>query len=164
MKALVLIGVLLPASLLAQDATTFRKAIESGKVERLDRWMKRTIHDQCKGHLVINGTSTYITHQATYDTIVAFVRQQPGVIDAAWDRCVAKAAIWPGHSVVGIMCQMGGRTVERCWRVQEGRLGTIRLGRWRPRIRKPREELRYLGAQECTGFVAEQRKLCEAKE
>ena len=164
MKALFLIGMLLPASLWAQDATTFRKAIESGKVERLDRWMKRTIHDQRKGHLVNNGSSTYIAHQATYDTIVAFVRQQPGVIDAGWDRCVAKAAIWPGHSVVGITCQMGGRTVERCWRVQEGRLGTIRIGSWRPRIRKPQEELRYTGARECTGFVAEQRKQCEAME
>lgn len=160
---LVLIGtLLLSRAVFGQDAHALQRALKSGKVERVDHWMKRFIRDHRKGHLVLNGSTTYIIHQATYDTLVAFLRKQPGVLDATWDACLAKAAIWPGRSTIGMRWEQKGRILERCWTVQEGRPGNIGLWGWHPQVRKAREELRYGTARECTGFVAEQRRNCEA--
>lgn len=86
--------------------------------------------------------------------------KQPGVRDAAWDKCVIKTLGWPGHSTVGLCIVTEYLMVERCYTVQEGRPGTIQLFGWRPRVRKSREELKFMGVRECPGFVEEQRKSC----
>ena len=161
MKTLFFGLLFVPLTLQAQNVQRFQRALASGNERALDRWMKRELHHQRKGHTVMNSSGTYIDHDATFDTLVAFLRRQPGVLDAAWDKCIGKFDIWPGHSRLGLRFELNGAVHERCSSVQEGIPGVIRLPGWRPHVRKDREHLKYLGAADCPGFVEEQRAYCE---
>lgn len=160
MKWLILLTVLLSTSLRAQHADTFARARDHKTPRALDHWMKRELHRHRKGTRVSNGSTTYTDHTATYDSLVAWLGRQPGVSDAAWDRCLYKLDIWPGHSTIGVRVQLGGVVRERCYTLQEGRPGTIKLPGWRPKVRRSREQLKLVGVRECAGFVAEQRANC----
>lgn len=144
----------------AQDAASFPKALEYGSPRMLDRWMKRELYRQRNGVLVTTPSSSYTIHSPTYDSLTAWLRRQPGVLDSEWDRCIGKLMLWPGRSTIGVQVQLGGVLHERCYTVQEGRTGVINLPGWRPKVRKSREELKLLGVRECTGFIAEQRSYC----
>jgi hypothetical protein len=161
MRKLLLAMVLAPLLAMAQDPAAFARAINSGNTKKLDSWMERELHRQRKGHLQITPSASYTTHDLTFDTLVAFMRDQPGVLDAEWDKCIGKIDIWPGHSRLGLRFELNGVVHERCYNVQEGIPGVIRLPGWRPRVRKDREHLKYLGAADCPGFVEEQRAYCK---
>lgn len=157
-----LIGLLfVPLILQAQDVQRFQRALASGKEHALYRWMKRELQHQRKGHPVAASQGTYTDHAPTYDSLVAFLRRQPGVEDAAWDKCIGKLDIWPGHSTIGLRWRVGDLVHERCWTVQEGIPGTIELFGWRPKVRKDRQHLKYERAGTCPGFVEQQRKYCD---
>ena len=160
MRLALLAILLLPLALRAQDGKRLQAALRTGNVQALDRWMKHELHRQRKGRVATTPSASYTVHGPTYDSLVAFLRRQPDVRDAAWDGCVNKISIWPGHSTIGMRWQSGDRIMERCWAVQEGIPGTIKLFGWRPHVRKDREQLKYLGARECPGFVEEQRRHC----
>lgn len=145
----------------AQDVKRFQRALASGNERILDRWMKRELHQQRRGHPVAASQGVYIVHAPTYDSLVAFLRRQPSVEDAAWDKCINKIDIWPGHSTIGLRWRSNGQLIERCWGVQEGRPGTINLFGWRPTVRKSRAQLKYRRASSCPGFVEQQRTFCE---
>jgi hypothetical protein len=161
MRVLLIVLLLSSTSALAQDADAFARALKSGNVHRVDRWVQRELHRTRKGHEQVTPSTTYITHGPTFDTLVAFLRRQPGVLDAAWDGCMNKLMIWPGHSRIGARFIMNGAEQERCYSVQEGRPGSIHLFGWRPQVRKDRQHLKYLSAKECPGFVEQQRSYCE---
>ncbi len=160
MRQALFIALLLPLTLSAQDAERFDKAIRKGSIHAVDRWMQRELHRQRHGQVVTMPTASYTVHGPTYDSLVTFLRVRPGVIDAVWDKCMMKEASWPGHSRIGLRIELNGAQYERCYRVQEGRPGNINLFGWRPHLRKGRGSLKYLGAADCPGFIAEQRRLC----
>lgn len=145
----------------AQDAASFAKALEHQSSHAVDRWMKRELHRKRHGVPVTAPGSSYTIHSPTYDSLTIWLRRQPGVVDAEWDRCIGKVDLWPGHSTIGVMVHFDGVTHERCYTVQEGRTGTLNLPGWRPKVRKTREELKWKGARECPGFIVEQRGYCE---
>ena len=117
-------------------------------------------HKPSQMHVSTPAAATYIVHHQTFDSLAAFLRRQPGVVDAEWDRCIGKLDLWPGHSTIGLRVLIDGLEHERCYRVQEGIPGTINLFGWRPKVRATREHLQYQGARACTGFVEEQRRHC----
>jgi hypothetical protein len=98
--------------------------------------------------------------QVIETSLVAFLRRQPGVEDAAWDKCIGKLDIWPGHSNIGLRWRVGEVVHERCWTVQEGMPGTVNFFGWRPKVRKARQHLKYKRASTCPGFVEQQRNYC----
>lgn len=143
-----------------RDPGGFARALKGGSIHAIDRWMKRELMARRKGEQVENGSTMITVHTLTYNSIVDWLRKQPGVIDAAWDGCVGKLDIWPGHSTIGLRWRVGEVVHERCWTVQEGIPGTINLFGWRPKVRKSREYLKYDRASVCPGFVEQQRKYC----
>lgn len=158
LRSLVLALLLLPCVALAQDADRFARALRSERA--LDRWMKKEVHRQRRGQLVTTPSASYVVHHQTFDSLAAFLRREPGVVDAEWDRCIGKQSIWPGHTTFGLRVMIDGKEHERCYRVQEGIPGVIRSPGWRPHVRKDREQLKYLGADDCPGFVEQQRAYC----
>ena len=144
-----------------QDPDGFTRAVERGSIGAIDRWMKRELMAKKRGEQLDNGSTMITVHTLTYNSIVDWLKKQPGVIDAAWDGCVDKIDLWPGHSTIGLRVVLNGVERERCYRVQEGRLGTVNIFGWRPRIRKSREHLKLLGAEDRPGFVVLQHKYCE---
>ena len=143
-----------------QDPDGFTRAVERGKIKAIDRWMKRELMAKKKGEAVDNGSTTITVHSLTYNSIVDFLTRQPAVIDAAWDGCMGKVALWPGRSTIGLRVRLNGVEYERCYRVQEGIPGTIDLFGWRPMVRKDRQHLKYKRTSVCPGFVEQQRKFC----
>lgn len=160
MRLALSIALLLPLSLCAQDGERFAKALHKGSVNAVDRWMERELHRQRHGQVVTTPTARYTVYGPTYDSLVTFLRGRPGVIDAVWDKCMMKETSWPGHSRIGLRIEMNDAHYERGCRVQEGRPENINLYGWRPHFSKGRESLKYLGAEDCPGFIAEQRRLC----
>jgi hypothetical protein len=160
MRKILLLLLLLPLPAVAQDAQRFQRAFASGNERALDRWMKSEFHRVRNGHQVTTPSGSYTVHDPSHDSLVAFLRRQPGVEDAAWDKCIGKLDIWPGHSNIGLRWRVGDELRERCWTVREGIPGTINFLGWRPQVRKSRQQLKYSGAQACSGFVEEQRRLC----
>ncbi|MBL7937850.1 MAG: hypothetical protein JNL43_00705 [Flavobacteriales bacterium] len=161
MRWLVVLFICITTVVDAQDSKSFAKALQHDTPRALDRWMKRELHRQRKGVLVTTPSSSYTIHSPTYDSLTTWLRRQPGVVDAEWDRCISKLMLWPGHSTIGVQVRLGGVLHERCYTVQEGRPGTINLPGWRPKVRKSREELKFVGVRESPGFVTEQRGYCE---
>lgn len=143
-----------------QDAASFSKALEKGSPRAIDRWMKCELHRQRKGVRITSPGSSYTIHTPTYDSLTAWLRRQPGVVDAEWDRCIGKVDLWPGHSTIAIQVRIDDVVRERCYTVQEGRSGTINFPGWRPKVRKTREELKWKGVRECPGFIVQQRRIC----
>lgn len=160
MKWLLILAFCAANALCAQDADAFARALDRKSPRALDRWIKRELYDHRKGTQITSPGSSYTSHSATYDTLVAWLRQRPGVLDAEWDRCIGKLDLWPGHSTIGVQVRLGGVVRERCYTLQEGRPGTIKLPGWRPKVRKTREELKLVGVRECAGFAVEQRGYC----
>ena len=125
MRALLFAMLLLPCVARAQDAQRFERALRGPQA--MDRWMKKEIHRQRKGQVITTPSTSYVVHRATFDGLVAFLQRQPGVENAAWDRCTNKIMLWPGHSTIGVRVMLDGAVHERCYRVQEGIPGTLRL-------------------------------------
>lgn len=163
MKTLLFGLLFVPLTLQAQDAKRFQRALASGNERAMDRWMKSEIHRVRKGHQVTTPSGSYTVHDTSHDSLVAFLRRQPGVDDAAWDKCIGKLDIWPGHSNIGLRWRVGDEVGERCWTVQEGIPGTVNFFGWRPKVRKSRANLKYKRASTCPGFVEQQRKYCEKR-
>ncbi len=155
---------LLPACLYAQDAKSFQRALNARSEKATDRWVKRELHRHRQGQLINTPNGSYRSYVPIYDSLVAFLRRQPGVEDAMWDRCMGKLSIWPGHSNIGLRWHARGQVFERCWNVQEGIPGTINVFGWHPRVRKNREQLKYKRALACPGFVEQQQRYCRERQ
>lgn len=151
---------LLPAVLYAQDEKRFQRALNAKNEKVMDRWVKHELHRHRKRQLISTPNGSYSSYTPTYDSLVAFLRRQPGVEDAAWDQCIGKIDIWPGHSNIGLRWHARGQVFERCWTVQEGIPGTLDLPGWRPHVRKDRQQLKYKRALDRPGFVEQQRRYC----
>jgi len=160
MRFIVFLLLIQPAGVHAQNAQRFQHALNARSERAMDRWVKRELHRQRDGHLITTPSGSYRSHAPTFDSLVAFLRRQPGVEDAAWDKCMGKLDIWPGHSNIGVRWHARGQVFERCWTVQEGIPGTLKLPGWRPHVRKDRELLKYKRSLACPGFVEQQRKYC----
>lgn len=160
MRFLLLCLFLLPVVAPAQNAQRFQRALASGNERAMDRWMKCEIHRVRKGHPVSTPSGSYTAYHNTHDSLVAFLRRQPGVEDAAWDKCIGKLDVWPGHSNIGLLWHAYGQVHERCWTVQEGIPGSVNLIGWRPKVRRDRQHLKYKRASICSGFVERQRNYC----
>jgi len=160
MRSLLLCLFLLPLVASAQNAKRFQHALVSSSERAMDRWMKQEIRRVRKGQLITTPSGSYTVHHATHDSLVTFLRCQPGVEDAAWDKCIGKLDIWPGHSTIGMRWRVGDELRERCWTVQEGIMGTINFLGWRPHVRKDLPQLKYKRASACAGFVEQQRRYC----
>ena len=160
MRSLLLFLFLVPLVAPAQNAKRFQRARLSNSERAMDHWMEREFHRVRNGQLVTSPSGGYAEHHSTHDSLVAFLRRQTGVEDAAWDKCLNKIAIWPGHSTIGMRWRNGSVARERCWIVQEGIPGTINLFGWRPKVRKNREYLKYLRAVDRPGSVEQQRQYC----
>ena len=161
MRLVALFALFIPLVLLGQDAERFARALDKRNTRAVDRWMKHEFKTHRKGSEVSTPGSSYITHASTYDDLSDWLKAQPGLMDATWDRCVIKLSSWPGHSTFGVVIRMGDRIEERCYVLQEGRLGTTDIFGWKLRVRSAQEELKVQGVRNCPGFVQEQRAACE---
>lgn len=98
---------------------------------------------------------------AVYDSIINELQRLECVDDVFWDKCQAKALLYPGKSAIGVRCKTNTGIVEKCFIIQEGTTGQINIFGWRPKIFKSKQKLKYKGTYDCEGFVEDQKKNCQ---
>lgn len=159
---ILIIGLMTFRGLYAQNRT-FEKAIDNGSFRCIERIIKKEIRKVKKGTEFFNGTGSGMqtSFVASFDSIVNWLLLHKGVIDATWDKCQAKAAIYPGSSTIGVVFKTKNGPVEKCYRVQEGTTARPNIMGWRPVLFKARMILKYRGSKDCSGFVENQKKLCD---
>ena len=167
MRATFLLTCLLPLLALADNDPHFARIIQQGDRHRIDRYMRRFIEREGRDHRAPTYMHPLGGAEARIGELYDALRKQIGVLSVDWDRCVPQAGTWPGTWTLGVVFRTrDGKEqdiLERCYIIQGGRTGTINLLGWRPRVRKTRDHLKVKCTRECTGFVAEQKKLCEER-
>lgn len=166
MRPLLILALLLPMMACADNDPRLARIIHQGRPHRIDRCMRRFIQREGRDFRTPDGTHPLGGAEARIGVLFTSLRTQIGVVGVDWDRCVVKLAIWPGTWTLGVVFRTRegkeGDMLERCYTIQGGVPGTLNIFGWRPHVRKDRQQLKYLGALACSGFVQEQRRLCEA--
>lgn len=167
MRVLLILLFLLPILASAGNDPHFARVIAQGKPHRIDRYMRRFIHREGKAFLEASALHPQGGAEARMGELAALLRTQLGVLDADWDRCVTKPAVWPGTWTFGVVFRTRegktGEVLERCYTIKGGRLGTVDLIFWRPHLRKNRSDLRCTEAAACPGYIEEQRAHCKER-
>ncbi len=149
----------------AQNAKQFCNAVEKSNFNKVERIVHRLIKKNKTGQTYYNGPGSgyQINLTPCYDTMVHWLKQQPCVADAFWDKCQMKLLSYPGHSSVGVRFKSDTGFVEKCFLIQEGTTGQVNLFGWRPKLFKSKMKLVYKKMFDCNGFVESQKKMCEEK-
>jgi hypothetical protein len=89
---------------LAQSNTKLCKATEKEHFKKIQRLLKQQVRHHKNGQRYYNGEgSGYQTNfTPALDSITNWFKNQSCVVDAYWDRCESKIAIYPGWSVIGV--------------------------------------------------------------
>lgn len=67
------------------------------EIRKVNKWAKRVEKD--KKSIAGAPMARFIK----MDSLVLNIARYPCVVDALWDRCIKKPAIFPGHSTVGLI-------------------------------------------------------------
>ena len=147
---------------LAQSNTKFCKAIEKEHFKKIERLLKQQVRHHKNGQRYYNGAgSGYQTNfTPALDSLTNWFKNQSCVIDAYWDRCENKIAIYPGWSVIGAKFKTKKGIVEKCYSIQLGTTGKINLFGWRPQLFKTKNKLVYKKSYDCNGFIKQQKLNC----
>lgn len=161
--SLILLALLVQLTVTAQ-LSSLSKAAENGRWNKVERIMKRKIHEQNRVFDFDNRQrKTILSFTIAYDTLVHWLKTSPVVEDAAWDKCMGKLSIYPGHSAVGVRFKTKNGIVEKCFVVQEGSTGTINFFGWHPHLIRYKWKLVYKRMRDCKGFVEQQKAECEKR-
>lgn len=148
-KGLILIFILIGISPLSQSE------------HQVKRIVKREIRKHRFGEQYDNGPGSGMqtSFNSTHENLILKLKALPNVEDATWDKCANKIDIYPGWSVIGV--KFKGDSLESCFHIQHGSLGTIWLFGFRPPIFKPKFKLIYKKMYHEVGFVKKQHQICE---
>lgn len=156
---------LLCASLVKpQNNQGFCRAVEKGNFLKVERVFRNQVHHRRHGKVYDNGSGSgnQITHQYNLDTLTLWLKNMECVEDATWDKCQIKILIYPGWSTIGAKFKTRAGVVEKCFVIQEGTTGSIRLFGWRPHLFKAKNKMVYKKIIDCEGFIQLQRKNCNS--
>ncbi len=149
----------------AQSNKAFCKAVDDSNFNKVERIFKRQVKKLSQGYTYASqdngwGISTsYYTH---YTTLINWLKKQDGVVDAFWDQCQAKAAIYPSYSSIGVKFKTKNGIVEKCFLIQEGTTGQLNILGWRPKLFKSKKILVYKKIYNCENFIEQQKMNCDS--
>lgn len=146
----------------AQNEKAFCKSVESLNFKKAERQIKHLFSKNRKGQTYFNGEGSgyQITTNPCLDSITNWLKRQPCVQDAYWDKCQAKITIYPGSSAIGIKLITQTGVIEKCFSLKEGTTGQVNLFGWRPKLFKAKQKLIYHRMYDCKGFIEQQKLNC----
>lgn len=166
LKIILLLFTLLDfGSIDAQSEKRFCKAVDKENFHRVARFVKQ----QLKQHRyateyanpeVVTFQAILTTYTPNIDSIAAWLRNFHCVADVSWDKCMAKAAIYPGHSTIGVKFKTRNGEIEKCFLLQEGTTGRVNIFGWHLKLSKSKTKLVYKRMYDCSGFIEMQKKNC----
>ncbi len=146
----------------AQSHSKCCKAIENENFKKVERLLQQQVRHHKNGQRYYNGEgSGYQTNfTPALDSITNWFKNQNCVVDAYWNKCQNKIAIYPGWSVIGVKFKTKKGIVEKCYSIQQGTTGKINLLGWRPKLFKTKNKLVYKKSYDCEGFIELQKLNC----
>lgn len=155
---LIALGIAFPSQ--AVKESKFCEYVLEEDFKKVEKLIEKKIHDLRFGSLEYNSSTSYTTFNNEIDSICKWLRSKDCVIDAFWDKCATKIAIYPGHSNFAAKFRLKKGTIEKCFRVQEGKINSLnRHFGWIKQF-PDKNELFYEGMTDCTGFIDEQKGYC----
>jgi hypothetical protein len=150
-------------ALYSQEDCSFCRAVEKGNFQKAERIFKREVKKRKNGTSYYNGPGSgmQVTHQYNIDTLTLWLKNKPCVKEATWDECQNKPAIYPGWAVIGAKFNTRFGSIEKCFYLQEGTMGTLHVFGWKPHLFKSRNILMLKRVAYCEGFIEEQEKKCK---
>jgi hypothetical protein len=143
--------------LYSQRNDNFSKAVEKERFYKIGRLFERQVKRLNK----IETNKGNFPYSANIDSLTNWLKDKPCVLDAINDKCQNKILIYPGHSTIGAKFRTKNGTVEKCFLIQEGTTGNIKIFKWRFHLFNSRNKLVYEKMYNCDGFVDRERQSCE---
>ena len=158
----ILFAVLFFLSAYPQNELKFCKAVEKDNFRKVERIFKREVNKIKSGFQYDNGPGSGIqtTHQYTFDTLTAWLKNMPCIEDAYWDKCEIKIAIYPGWTNIGAKFKSPSGVKEKCFSIQMGTTGTVNIFGWKPKLCKEKNSLVYKKMFDNAGFIDRQKQNC----
>ena len=149
----------------SQSEKAFCKAVENMNFNKVERIIHKLVKKNKKGQTYFNGEGSgyQINLAPSLDSITNWIKKQPCVEDAYWDKCQMKIAIYPGSSSIGVKFKTENGIIEKCFLIQEGTTGQANIFGWRPKLSKEKKVLVYKKMYEYNGFIEIQKSNCLVK-
>jgi hypothetical protein len=148
-----------------QSDKAFCNAVEHLKFNKVERIFNRQVNKLAEGYVYANQDSGWgiaTSYYSHYTTLINWIKKQDCVADAFWDKCQAKAAIYPGHSSIGVKFKTENGIVEKCFLIQEGTTGQVNILGWRIQLFKSKKILLYKKMYNCENFIQQQKMNCDS--
>jgi hypothetical protein len=103
----------------------------------------------------------FVEYKSALDTILKEVNKLEYVVDAYFDNCQEKTAIYPGSSTLGVKLMINGKSIEKCYEIQVGDY-SIKKGFLGRNVENTGnfDKLIYKKNYIKRGFIDHQRELC----
>ena len=146
----------------SQNDIAFCKAVETGDFNKVERIFKREIKKRKNGKVYNNGPGMgmQITHIYNLDTLTMWLKSKTCIKDAFWDKCQNKISIYPGSAIIGVLFKTKNSFQEKCFLIQIGTTGTLKIYNWRIPFSKMKNKLIFKKMYDCAGFITEHNKNC----
>ena len=158
----IVLFILISPKIFSQINSSFCKAVENSRFKIVERIFKREIKKRRNGTPYYNGPGSgmQITHQYNIDTLTKWLINKPCIEDAYWDKCQIKISIYPGWIIIGAIFKTKKGLQEKCFYIQEGTMGSIKIFKWRFPFLKMTNKLVYKKMYDQPGFIEQQKKNC----
>lgn len=145
---------------------TEKKAEQICKAVEREDWKltHRKIKQLIKHWSYLDTSLGYPQYGLAIDSIVGLMAALPCTEMAYADFCTVKLMIWPGRSIIGVRFRNDHGTMEFCYHIQEGKTKALII---RPMLYIPlgsKEKMVFTSWSECSGFIEEQKRICEEEE
>jgi hypothetical protein len=138
----------------AQNDVKFCRVVENGNFKKTERFVKKLVRKFRNGKQFDNGPGSGMqtTFTQSFDSITTRINSQHCIEDAFWDMCQDKISIYPGFSTIGVRMKTKSGITEKCYTIQEGTTGYVRIFSWRLNLFKSRMKLFYHTMRDCGRF------------
>jgi hypothetical protein len=149
----------------SQSNKSFCKAVDNSNFNKVERIFNRQVKQLSEGYTFSSkdsGWGNTTSYHKQYTTLINWLKKQEGVVDAFWDKCQAKAAIYPSYSGIGAKFKTKNGIVEKCFLIQEGTTGQLNILGWKPQLLKSKKILVYKKIYNCNSFIEQQKMNCDS--
>ena len=147
-------------SAMSQCEKKICKAAAKGNFNKVERIVKRIVKRIPEAKEETDGVPTYITMDKNIEELTSWFKNLACVEDAFEDKCQIKISIYPGWSIIGVRFMTNTGIEEKCFSIQKGTTGAIKIFTWKPTISRMKSKLVYKKMYDCPGFIVEQKKNC----
>jgi len=116
---LVFVSLIISHLAFSQVDQAFCLAIENVNFESAENSIKKQVRKHRRGFEHVNQATgdKWVSYEYSLDSITLWLKQQPCVEDAFWDKCEVKPAIYPAPYSIGVIFLTKYGKIEKCFQL-----------------------------------------------